>query len=175
MNKICKKCNIEKSIEEFNYHNDNKDHLTGKCKKCLQEDRKHRELKRFNPCLNGSKKCCRCQKEKPKNDFILNKSSSDGFNGWCRRCSKDATLLRKYKISLDEYNQLLKQQGFTCKICGTNDPAGPQNIFVVDHDHKTGKVRGLLCNHCNTAIGKLHDDPKLLRKAAIYIEAQGNY
>lgn len=106
-----------------------------------------------------------------KENFILNKSSIDGFNGWCKNCTKDSSLCNRYNISLEDYKKLLILQNEQCFLCGTNDPMGPTNMFVVDHCHKTGKIRGLLCNHCNTGIGKLHDDPQLLRKAADYIEA----
>jgi len=174
MKKICKQCQVEKVYSEFNYHADNRDHLTGKCKQCIREYRKQRELREFNPNLEGNKVCCRCKKEKAKNNFIYNKSSTDGFNGWCRSCAKDDALLKKYNISLSVYNQLLQQQGFACKLCKTLIPGGPQDQFVVDHDHITGQVRGLLCNHCNTGIGKLHDDPILLRFAALYIENKGH-
>ena len=68
---------------------------------------------------------------------------------------------------------MLQDQGSKCKLCLTDKPLGPRNSFVVDHCHETGKVRGLLCNHCNTGIGKLHDDPELLEKAAAYIKSGG--
>lgn len=57
-----------------------------------------------------------------------------------------------------------------CAICSTTEPGHGHVVFVVDHCHQTGKVRGLLCRNCNAAIGLLGDDPKVLRVAAVYIE-----
>lgn len=169
--KTCKGCHQIKILTEFHFHKDNQDHLTGKCKSCLLEDRRRRQDKNFNPSFFGKKTCKRCHVEKSKGNFILNKSCTDGFNGWCKDCTKDDGLQKKYKISLKDYKSLLVKQNEKCAICSTSDPQGPTGMFVVDHCHKTGIVRGLLCNHCNTGIGKLHDDPALLRKAATYIEA----
>ncbi|MDF0679191.1 MAG: endonuclease VII domain-containing protein, partial [Nitrosomonas sp.] len=114
------------------------------------------------------KQCFRCKQNLNLDQFIPNKSTKDGLNGWCRPCTKDRQLEVAYGISLTQYNKMLEDQGHRCKLCGTDEPKGNRNTFVVDHCHLTGKVRGLLCNHCNTGIGKLHDDPELLMKAADY-------
>ncbi len=169
--KTCKGCNQNKSPLEFHYHKDNRDHLTGKCKMCLLQDRNKRQNSNFNPSLLGTKLCRRCHQEKTKTNFVVNKSCKDGFNGWCKDCSKDSALLDRYSISLEDYKSMLVAQNSRCALCNTENPMGPTNMFVVDHCHKTGKVRGLLCNHCNTGLGKLQDNPELLRKAAAYIEA----
>lgn len=82
------------------------------------------------------------------------------------------SLRRYYGISLEYYNQILDAQGGVCLICG--DPPrqrGRKFHLEVDHDHVTGQVRGLLCNKCNTALGGMRDDVKLLRKAIFYLEA----
>jgi hypothetical protein len=80
--------------------------------------------------------------------------------------------LKKYKITLDEYRVLEKAQNFRCGICAKEawECRGRWGCFAVDHDHKTGQVRGLLCFDCNTAIGKLDDDAALVLKAATYLE-----
>jgi hypothetical protein len=160
-----------KNNDSFNYHADNIDHLTGKCKDCLRSDRKKRERTRFNPVLTGNKTCIRCNIEKTKDNFLLNKSSADGFNGWCKQCTKDATLITKYGITIDQYTQLLSKQNYKCALCETSNPGGNTNVFVVDHNHITGKIRGLLCNHCNTGLGKLRDSSTLLLKAAQYVDS----
>ena len=87
---------------------------------------------------------------------------------------KDFDLKRKFGISLYQYGEMLVAQGGKCAICGGKD-AGSRNgqpkSLAVDHCHETGKVRGLLCEACNQGIGKMKDDPVLLRKAADYIES----
>jgi len=67
---------------------------------------------------------------------------------------------------------LVTQEG-RCAICGTQDPGRNWPSFNVDHDHATGRVRGLLCANCNDAIGKLKDDPTLLHRAAEYLDPAG--
>ena len=119
------------------------------------------------------KQCFRCKQLLQLNNFIPNKTTKDGLNGWCRPCTKDRQLQTTYGISLAQYNQMLINQNYRCKLCNTDEPRGNRGTFVVDHCHDTGKVRGLLCNYCNTGIGKLHDDPELLRKAADYIKSGG--
>ena len=84
-------------------------------------------------------------------------------------------LKRRYGLTMEQYEQMLKAQGGGCAICG-----GKVNMktrwkkcikrLAVDHCHKTGKVRGLLCWMCNSSIGRMKDDPALLRKAADYVE-----
>jgi hypothetical protein len=78
---------------------------------------------------------------------------------------------RKYGLSADEFEAMLATQGGCCAICGS-DSAGRKDheALSVDHCHATGKVRGLLCSKCNTAIGLLNDDPRALLNAAAYLE-----
>lgn len=72
----------------------------------------------------------------------------------------------KYGLSDSEFKAMLKAQSGKCAVC--RRPQGGKMI-AVDHCHKTGKVRGLLCSNCNMGIGLLQDSPKLLRKAAKYL------
>ncbi len=89
---------------------------------------------------------------------------------FARRWTK---LKHKYGITVDQYDQLLAEQGGGCAICGVAGPeAARWGVLVVDHDHETGKVRGLLCSNCNCAIGLLGDSPELLTKAAGYLSAE---
>ena len=77
-----------------------------------------------------------------------------------------AMLKHQYGLTLDAFESLVAEREGRCWICGSfADPP------CVDHCHKTGKVRGILCRNCNSGIGKLHDDPDLLRRAADYIES----
>lgn len=81
--------------------------------------------------------------------------------------------LRQYNITVDEYEDLLDAHGHKCAICGYSDKSKPKFFPLVDHDHESGKVRGILCSNCNMAIGKMKDNPELLRKAAKYLEMGG--
>lgn len=88
------------------------------------------------------------------------------------RSKKREYILRtKYGIGTVQYEELLRLQGGGCAICGSRRPGGPKNrSFAVDHHHATGAVRGLLCFHCNTAIGHLREDPELLQRAIEYLD-----
>lgn len=74
-------------------------------------------------------------------------------------------LLSQYGISVDDYNQMYEFQNGRCAICGTW-----YEKLSVDHDHRTGKVRKLLCGTCNTGLGLFKDNPKILKMAATYID-----
>lgn len=79
-------------------------------------------------------------------------------------------LNKAYKLTLEEWNDLATKQENRCAICGKHR----QEIFrglMVDHDHKTGKVRGLLCFHCNAGMGNLRDDVQILQKAIAYLQS----
>lgn len=73
-----------------------------------------------------------------------------------------------YGISLAKFDEMLERQGGVCAIC-KGPQAKPHKHFCVDHDHATGKVRGLLCTPCNKSLGCLKDDPDLIEAAARYV------
>jgi hypothetical protein len=79
-------------------------------------------------------------------------------------------LQRKYGLDQEAYEKMLLEQNGRCFICPTSIPGG-MGQFAVDHCHKTGKIRKLLCFNCNTALGLLGDDPNLLERMAAYIRS----
>jgi hypothetical protein len=83
-----------------------------------------------------------------------------------RESQRDAELRRQYAISAEEYERIFAYQGGGCAIC--RRPPGKTRL-AVDHDHKTGLTRGLLCWHCNRALGGFHDDSRKLQIAAVYV------
>lgn len=82
--------------------------------------------------------------------------------------ARESYLLRTYGITLAQYSSLLKKQNDCCAVC-----LKPKEVFkvnlAVDHNHKTGEVRGLLCNYCNRRLIGRHTDPILLRRMAEYV------
>lgn len=82
--------------------------------------------------------------------------------------------IRKFGINLEEYKTLFESQNKKCAICGYEDLSVKNFFPVVDHDHKSGAVRGLLCMQCNMGIGKFKDNPDLLRSAARYLEERNS-
>lgn len=81
---------------------------------------------------------------------------------------KLAKRCKKFGISIVAYLHLLQFQKNACAVCRLSDwqPKGP----VIDHCHETGKVRGILCGHCNTALGSFKDEPSVVKRAAAYLE-----
>jgi len=80
--------------------------------------------------------------------------------------NRESKLRQQYGITMEAYKVLNEVQKGLCAICGKPD----YKSLAVDHDHKTGKVRGLLCHKCNTAIGMFDDDTNILLKAVDYLE-----
>lgn len=92
--------------------------------------------------------------------------------GWSRAKEINAHLVRTYNITTEDYQEKLRQQNGVCAICGkleTKEYNGSVINLAVDHCHTAGKVRGLLCNSCNVALGGFKDSKELLTKAINYL------
>lgn len=76
--------------------------------------------------------------------------------------------IKNYNITLDTYNNILKNQNGCCAICGMPEWASKKKLHV-DHDHESGTIRGILCAGCNLGIGMFKHDPDLLIKALNYV------
>jgi hypothetical protein len=88
------------------------------------------------------------------------------------RSQRGYHIFRRYGITKDQFDQMVANQDNKCKICG-NPPSmktRKSSVLHVDHDHKTKKVRGLLCNRCNNALGII-EQRDLVAKAEAYLEA----
>ena len=134
------------------------------------------------------KTCTKCGEHKSLDLFVKNKKMKDGRSSWCKSCkqayqkkwlSEDKNRRRRhaYKanfgITIEDYDRMLAQQDGKCAICSTTDPGGRYDShFMVDHDHETGDVRGLLCFKCNTALGKFNDNLATLEAAVLYLKNQ---
>jgi len=86
------------------------------------------------------------------------------------RQARAARFRREFDISLKDYTKLLKKQKYCCWICKRKHYYKRYKRLRVDHNHKTGKYRGLLCDFCNLGLGRFNDDIKLLRRAIKYLQ-----
>ena len=86
-----------------------------------------------------------------------------------KRIMLKSRMKSRYGITPEEYETMLESQGHTCAICGNSHTEGTNGKLYIDHCHVTGKVRGLLCMKCNSAIGKLGDDPTIIQRASEYL------
>ena len=82
--------------------------------------------------------------------------------------AREHALKSKYGMTLEDYDQLLEEQGGGCAVCGATKSLG-RDTLNVDHCHTTGKIRGILCSECNMALGLLGDDPERIRKLEEYL------
>lgn len=131
-----------------------------------------------------SKKCSICKSLKKINQFHKDKTKNGGRDHRCKDCRKlernnhnikfrNSNLKFRYNITLDDYNILFKKQKGLCKICRKSESLKYKNNITnlsVDHCHKTGKVRGLLCRKCNKAIGLFKENISYLQRVIKYLE-----
>lgn len=173
--KKCSSCGKTKERSKENWFTtiSNKDGLCNYCKDCKTNKNKisvNNRIKRNqkrNPYNKTIKYCSHCRKRKERNSDNWGKSlyTGDGLNDICKICRSFQAKKRKYNISAENYNKLLKSQNNRCKICGSSLK---KNINI-DHDHKTGEIRGILCNNCNRALGYFKDNPMILYNAIKYL------
>ena len=135
------------------------------------------------------KTCTECSETKPFEDFHKGKNYADGYRSKCKTCMsayykernskpeqkarlRANSYKRRYNISIEDYNCLAESQNYACKICGSKDSRRGNSFLMVDHDHETGDVRGLLCSPCNSAIGLLGDNISHLESAINYLSVK---
>jgi Recombination endonuclease VII len=139
------------------------------------------------------KQCSVCSETKELDQFYNMKSSKDGKGYRCKECDNNArqkwaekhpershlsqrqrNLKHRFGVDLEWYEEQFKKQNYSCAICEskTNKTTGTREFwnFSVDHCHDSGKVRGILCNNCNRALGLLQDSAELLQRAKNYLE-----
>lgn len=131
--------------------------------------------------------CCVCKVEKPYDMFYPNRGKKNlrgGVMSLCKKCScvksrawglknrdkvaytkRENYLKKTYSLNQEEYTAMVDQVGGRCEICKREE----SNLHI-DHDHTTGKIRGLLCLLCNTGLGKFRDNKEILREAIRYLD-----
>ena len=93
----------------------------------------------------------------------------DVYTSYDKKYRRDYHLSKFYGVSQEWYDQKLEEQNHACYICNRPHADGRYGQLYVDHDHKTGKVRGLLCQDCNHGLGKFFDNVDYLEKAIMYL------
>ena len=140
--KKCSECKVEKDPSEFHKRKDSKDGLQGKCKKC------------------NTSKVRKWQEDNPEQYETIWKKNSFGPEYRLRKRA------RVYGLSVEQLSKMLDDSDGVCEIC--RKP--PKKWLVVDHCHLTLKVRGILCEGCNKALGFFKDDIGVMEAAILYLK-----
>lgn len=151
--KKCSRCGQEKTTSDYHKDNRNPDGLYGWCKDCARA--KAREYR-----ANNVEKVRASQREtkRKKPEFYWEKNLRDHFG-----------------ITVEQYQKMLDEQNGCCAVCGLAETeihpkSNRVRRLAVDHCHDTGRIRGLLCNRCNRAIGLFRDSADVIRGAIAYLE-----
>lgn len=189
--KRCRDCGETKPVSEFWRWAQAKDGYGVYCRRCgsirnAQYAARRRERQGLPPVIpkprapqvpEGMKWCRDCDEVKPLDEFVRAKKVS-GRGSYCKPCqnartdesrlrlhggSREYHLRHRYGIGVADVERMLEEQGGACLICDKPDPEH------VDHDHETGKVRGILCFNCNQGLGNFRDDVRSLTRAVGYL------
>lgn len=185
----CPDCRQVKALSDFTRDRRRADGLSFYCRPCrLARDRRSVAKRRGRPPQSrypvdievpeGHKWCPDCETVKRVDEFVRTKAHVSGLHSYCKPChnargraSKDKVggsrtyhLKRRYGLSAQDVAALVAAQGGVCALC-REAPAEH-----VDHDHRTGRVRGILCFNCNGGLGQFRDREDLLALAIGYLQ-----
>ncbi len=149
--KICTKCKKQKSFSEFAKDKSRKDGCYPQCKKC-----KRKKYKEYSQQLEAKRRKRKYMKK---------------YDAKRKLEVKEKNLINKYGMTLKEWNKMFQKQKGECAICGIHQSELHWGLCV-DHNHKTGYIRGLLCHKCNDGMGRLRADEgtHILEQAINYIK-----
>jgi hypothetical protein len=176
--KVCNSCSQEKPLDLFWKWSRGKDGHQATCIVCSKE-----KQKQYNQTYDTKHPNRRKELRK-----ILKEENPDYFSKvdkeyWSRKkqenpeavynLRRDRSYKNKYGISLQDYENILKEQDEVCAICSKENSIVKgtlkKNLLHVDHNHQTGQVRGLLCNNCNLILGMVNDDIEHLKSLISYL------
>lgn len=139
------------------------------CKACRRERMQARRAGTQVGYANARKTHCPKGHEYSESNTIHSKTSKGAPRRWCKACEKANQArqrVKRYGITVEDYANMLVQHVGKCGICSRPFSRSPH----IDHDHVTGKVRGLLCYPCNSGIGQFQDNIETLKNAIAYLE-----
>lgn len=190
--KKCRDCGQVKAAREFWKNKKSPDGLAYYCKECFglrnadtyrkrldrQGKQPVREYRRVGRESAGTKYCPKCKEVKPVEEFGKNRAEKTGLTAYCKLCHNAAGretkqrlyggtryyhIQHRYGITAAEVDEMIARQGGRCMICRVG------KAEHVDHDHKTGEVRGILCFNCNGGLGQFKDRRDTMARAIGYL------
>lgn len=182
--KQCTNCRVYKETSDFHKYSKAQDGLKPWCKVCVKEyDLKENDPTRIFPRKldsSGNVHCRNCGEYFTESEMKQSKSGNYKGLSYCITCAPllgHINKVKRYGLTLEEYHQLLEDQNYACKICGLKESTYRKRLSI-DHDHSCcpgtkscGKcVRGLLCHHCNAALGNSKDNIEILQKMINYLK-----
>lgn len=188
----CTSCNEAKPPSEFYPNRRSARGRIARCKACIKQVGKKRTERTRNQVSAASgielRICPNCGEDRPSTLFIRSKQPQAGYPSWCKDCrityrqarnqplsvaERDWRLQQRYGLTYDEYETMAEQQNNLCMICQQPETQVKQGELIrlaVDHNHMTGKVRGLLCRRCNSALGLVRESADLLSRMIKYLQ-----
>lgn len=160
--KSCRKCGEAKPLDQFHKATGARDGHRGECKDCFRLISQERYRKDPEGAIARVRKWREENPEKYQAWLDRNRAANRPRKAQIDRRSY---LERTYGITQEDYEFLAVSHDNKCAICGEPDEKG----LHVDHDHATGRIRGLLCGSCNRAMGLFHEDPARFEAAGVYL------
>lgn len=166
--KVCAKCRQRKSEADFYKRGSSQSGVVSYCKPCV--NKRARRWARDNPekVKRSAARWYRENREKARGAARRRAGENRGKyteHQWASRIKS------RYGVTREEYERMVAAQEGKCKICGRGDTGRVGSKWPIDHDHKTGQVRGLLCVTCNSLLGHAKDSPGILRSAIEYLDS----
>lgn len=169
--RLCTHCRTRKPLAEFTKWHRGRGGLAPHCKAC-------KKRKRLEYCERNRERLAKKQRE-----YRL--ENIESIKAYAKRYYQENKTLfqkhriknrrKKYRITDADFDRMAREQDYLCAICKAPPVNHRFKTLCVDHDHATGKVRGLLCHNCNAAIGMLKDSVTIIRSAANYMEFHSGY
>jgi len=165
--KTCSQCGKTRTLSEFSKQRDASDGYRSHCKECTARySRRWAVLNRSR--MNSVRRKWRAEHKEQYANQCRRYRKKNPATG--RRNARKKRL-KKYGLTLDAYEILLRSQDSQCAICGAERGATRHEALCVDHRHSDGSVRGLLCRRCNLLLGHAEDSVALLQAAVAYLES----
>lgn len=164
--KACSKCGHTKHLSEFpkKCSGESRGHIS-RCKRCKRQQEKQWASRNKSTIAKYAKRYSSTEAAKSK--YAAYKQSNNG-----KIAIQHNHLKKCYGLSPEQYAELVERSNNKCELCGGSLVPGKKGgrSLVVDHDHDTGRVRGLIHSTCNSGLGMFNDDIAMLKKAILYLE-----
>lgn len=164
--KVCRKCGVEKHHAQFHIDRSTPDGLKYRCRICTNKAKAAWRARNVDK-IRASRRAEHSRNRERYLAYYATKGRRNVFK-W--------KLETKFGITVDKFDKMVEEQSGLCAICAESPSEANghrhKHRLHIDHDHKTGKVRGLLCNNCNAALGYFHDNPDRLLLAYDYLTSQ---